>query len=181
MFRSCPSVRIPLLRISAAVVALALALPTMAQVSSLIFERADIRIHATTIASEGKDIGPARPPIALSIELRPEESLRLEYIHTLNTLTPESGVMIVLNSPAILTLPAMKVYTAVDALFVAADGTITQIAPNVVLGEMTQDVQARKPVQAILFLQAGAAAARGIRPRDVIAGKMFTPSPAMQE
>ncbi len=159
----------------------ALAVPAAAQVSSLIFERADIRIEAPLIKAEEQAAGPSRAPVALSIEMRPEESLRLEYIHTLNTLTPDGGVMIVLNSPAVLALPAMKVYTPVDAMFIAADGTITQILPNVVLGDMTQDVRARRPVQALLFLKAGTAAARSIHPRDVVIGKMFTPTPAMQE
>ena len=74
----------------------------------------------------------------------------------------------------------MKVYTPVDAIFVAENGTIIQISPHVVLAEMREPIQAKSPVKALLFLKNGMAAANHLRPRDVISGKMFVPSPAVQ-
>jgi hypothetical protein len=75
----------------------------------------------------------------------------------------------------------MKVYTPIDVLFVADDGTLLQIMPNVMLGNITQTLQAHAPIKAFLFLKAGEAAARAIRPHDVVVGNMFTAAPAIQE
>lgn len=146
--------------------------------TALIFERAEIRIEAPLTADSDT---PAHPPYKYTVELRPEDALRLEYIHTLNTLTTDTGVMIAFAAPTIVALPPMNVYTAVDAIFIAEDGTILQITPNITLGEMTQEVKARAPVKAFLFLKAGEAAAQKLQPRDIVYGRMFTPAPPRQE
>jgi hypothetical protein len=148
---------------------------TLAQSKSLIFERADIRIDSPAFNPEDKNAKPPHAPVKLEIELRGEDALTLEYIHTLNTLDGTHGVMIAFNSPAIAALPAMKVYTPVDVLFVADDGTLLQISPSIVLGEMTQTIQA------FLFMQSGAAAAYGLHPRDTVTGHMFFPPAPSQE
>lgn len=155
--------------------------PAHAEIKSLIFERAQIRIDPRPVSNTDKEVTLTRPPLSLDVELRGEEALSLEYIHTLNTLDDKNGVMILLTSPAIAALPAMKVYTAVDVLFVAEDGTIVQISPAVVLGELTQTIQAKSPINALLFIKAGTAAARGLRPRDTVAGRMFSPAAPVQE
>lgn len=154
---------------------------TQAQPKSLIFERAEIRITPQTIRTPDQEVALTRPPVRVDVELRGEDALTLEYIHTLNTLDTKTGVMILFTSPAIAALPAMKVYTPVDVLFVADDGTILQISPNMVLGELTQTIQAKAPVKAFLFMQSGAAAANGFRPRDTVMGHMFLPPAPSQE
>lgn len=162
--------------------ALLLALPLVASAqTALIFERS--RIHIESPAPNEKDKNPKPPHVSLvyDIELRGEDALKLEYIHTLNTLTPESGVMIALDGPAMLPVPPMKVYTPVDILFITESGTIVQILPNIVMGEMTQTLQAKVPVKALLFLKAGEAIERGMHPRDYVVGSMFTQGPAAQE
>jgi uncharacterized membrane protein (UPF0127 family) len=167
-------------RISAIIAFTLMANAALAQ-SAVIFERAKIRIDATLSAKEIEEKAPSRPSIEYSVELRPESALNLENIHTLNVLTPTTGVLIALNTPSLVTLPAMKVYTPVDVLFVAYDGTISQIMPEVVLGQITQTVEAKSPIKALLFLKSGEASALDIRPRDVVAGNMFTPTAAVQE
>lgn len=152
-----------------------------AQTTSLIFERAEIRIDSPPASEKDKASKPLHPTVRYDIEVRGEDALKLEYIHTLNTLTSTTGVMLVFDSPSIANLPPMKVYTPVDALFIADDGTLLQISPGVVLGEMTQAVQAKGPVKAFLFLKAGEAAARGLHPRDIVTGSMFTPPPPAQD
>ena len=162
---------------------LALLLPAfaMAQVTPVIFERADIRIDAAPIGGREGEATLLRPSITYNIELRSEDALKLEYIHTLNTLTDSTGVMILFTSPMMAPLPAMQVFTPVDAIFLAEDGTILQILPNVALGEMTQDVMARDPVKAFLFLKAGEVAARLIQPQDAVSGSMFVPAPSVMQ
>jgi len=159
--------------VSAALVAMLLPMVALAQVTPLIMERAPIRIEAPAVSKEK----PGHPPINYDIEVRPEDAMKLEYIHTLNTLGDANGVMIAFTAPSMVALPMMKVYQPVDALFVADNGSIVQILPNVTLGEMAQEVMAHAPVKAFVFLKAGQVAARGIRPRDVIMGSMFTPDP----
>lgn len=162
-------------------VSLTLLASAQAQSTSLIFERTEIRIDSPPVDEKEKNPKPPHPSVRYDVEVRGEDALKLEYIHTLNTLTPTTGVMLVFDSPSIASLPMMKVYTPVDALFVADDGTLLQISPKVTLGEMTQNVQARGPVKAFLFLKAGEAAARGLHPRDTVAGTMFSPPLPAQE
>lgn len=158
-----------------------LAVPAFAQ--PLIFERAQIRIDPVAIApapAEGQAPVP-RIPISYDVEVRAEDALKLEYIHTLNTLTDATGVVITFNVPSIVALPRMQVFTPVDAVFVAEDGTILQIYPDVVLAELAQDVYAKEPIKGFLFLKAGEVAARNILPKDIIAGPMFYPAPPVMQ
>lgn len=146
--------------------------------AQMVFERSKIIIQPAPAAPSESDKDnttplPPREPVSLDVELRNEEALRLEYIHELNTLSPETGVMIALSVPGVAPLPAMSVFTPVDAVFIDEEGTILQIVPNVILGEMTRSIAARRPIKALLFLKAGQAAARAIRPHDIVAGSSF--------
>lgn len=158
-----------------------LAGPALAQVTPIIFERTNIRIEPTPIRGEENEATLLRAATTYNIELRSEDALKLEYIHTLNTLNDDTGVMIMFAAPSVVPLPAWQVFTKVDAVFLAEDGTILQILPSVALGNMTQDIYAREPVKAFLFLKEGQVAARYLRPRDVVTGSMFVPAPPVME
>lgn len=157
-----------------------------AQVTPLIFERENIRIESpapsTIQTASPKDAAAPSPvphaPLTYDVEIRPEDALRLEYIHSLNSLNDSTGVMIAFTAPSVVPLPAWQTPTAVDALFVSNNGTIVQILPNVVLADLKQDIMAQVPIKAFLFLRAGSAAARGIHPQDVVVSKKFIPAPA---
>lgn len=158
-----------------------LAAPAFAQ--PLIFERAQIRIDPVAVTAAPKE-GEApipRIPVSYDVEVRAEDALKLEYIHTLNTLTDTTGVAISFSVPSVVSLPRMQVFTPVDALFVAEDGTILQIYPDVVLAELAQEVYAKDPVKAFVFLKGGEVAARHILPKDIISGPMFFPAPPVME
>ncbi len=148
--------------------------------AALLLEQATIRIEAgkqiPITGTNGQPSGtlPAHPPITFNVELRPEEALRLEYIHTLNTLTPDSGVMIVLDTPTIMALPAMNVFTPVDALMLDETGRISQVTPSVILADIKQPIRSKKPIKAIVFLQAGQAAASSLVAGDSAVGHMFS-------
>jgi hypothetical protein len=157
-----------------------MAASAQAQVAPLIFERETITIQSPASTAAGKDgEAPinAHPALSYDVEIRPEDALRLEYIHTLNNLTDRNGVMIAFSAPSVVALPVLQAPTAVDALFIMNDGTIAQILPNVILAEMTQEIVAREPIKAFLFLKAGTAAVQKIRPLDVVSGKKFTAAP----
>ena len=163
------------------IAALLLPIMALAQVTPLIFERAQIRIDSPPAREKDKAQKPTHPSIFYDTEVRPEDAMKLEYIHTLNILTETSGVMIAFGAPSMVPLPTMKVYVPVDALFISDNGTVVQILPTVTLGQMTQDVLAHEPVKAFLFLKAGQVVARGIRPQDVVTGSMFNPAPRVME
>lgn len=159
-----------------------------AQVTPVIFERETIRIEspvpkAVSAAKPGEAATPpaevpaTHSPLVYEVEIRPEDALKLEYIHTLNALTDTTGVMIAFTAPSVVALPAYQVSTPVDALFITDNGTVGQILPNVVLADMTQEIVSAFPVKAFLFLKSGTAVSRGIRPQDIVVGKKFNPAP----
>ena len=162
--------------------ALLASLPAIAQQSGLLFSRSDIQLHPAPPppAKDGEAVV-VRPTLTYNVEIRSQDALKLEYLYSLNTLTDSTGVMIAFAAPSNISLPFMQVPTAVDALFVAGDGTILQIIPNVVLKNITTPIQATEPVKAFVFLKAGQVAARLIKPHDTITGTMFTPAPAVQQ
>lgn len=120
-----------------------------------------------------------RPAQEFLVEVRSEEALNLEYIHTLNDLGENSGVMIGFAIPSIVSLPNMKVYSAVDVLFVDEDGVIVQILPDIVPAEINRDIAASTPVSAFLYLKAGESKRRDIRPRDIVTHGLFSAKPVI--
>lgn len=167
-------------RLLAALALLWVALPAHAQ--GLIFERENIRIEspAGAPAADGKPRA-THAPLTFDVEVRPEDALRLEYIHTLNALADNSGVVIAFAAPTIVSLPALKVPTPVDTLFVAENGMIIQILPNTVLADLTQEIVAHKPIKAFVFLKAGTVKAQEIKPQDIIRGSTFSAAPPVME
>ena len=162
--------------------ALLMAGTALAQQSGLIFARADVHIHpAPPPPAKDGELILVRPTLTYNVEVRSEDALKLEYIYALNTLTDTTGVMIAFTYPSVVNLPYMQVSTPVDALFVAEDGTILQIMPNAVLSSINSQIKASGPIKAFLFLKAGQAAARSIRPRDTVTGTMFIPAPPVQQ
>lgn len=144
--------------------------------SALLFERENIRITAPT----GQGV-PAHPPLTFNAEVRSEDALRLEYIHTLNNLTDDGAVIVALTSPSIMSLPALRVPTPVDTLFVDNNGMVVQILPNTVLADLTREIAAKTPIKAFMFLKAGAAQSWKIKPKDVITASPFNPAPPVME
>lgn len=110
-------------------------------------------------------------------EIRGEEALTLEYIHTLNALSDDSTVMILLDAPSIVSLPVYNVYTPIDVAFVDNDGEIVQIIPSIVPAEITRDIQAETPIRAFIFFKAGITKSLDIRPKDIVKFSAFNARP----
>lgn len=156
----------------------------LAQSNPIIFERQDMTIIPRAeppTTPEGIPNIDRRLPLRFSVEIRPEDAMKLEYIHTLNTLSDDSGVMIAFSMPTMSSLPFMRVYTPVDVLFVDNQGFILQMLPEAVLAELYQDVMAKDPVKAFVFLKAGTIKNKNIKPHDRIDNAVFTPPPAIIE
>ncbi len=157
--------------------------PATAQV---IFQREKLTISPPPVTKVSKeedekemprDDEPTRTPQEFSVEVRGEDALNLEYIHTLNDLKSNDGVLIGFNVPSIVSVPQMKVYTPVDVLFIDEDGIVLQILPKVVPAEINRDIAAAQPVNAFLYIRAGEAKARDIRPKDVVSHGLFNAKP----
>ncbi|MBN66979.1 MAG: hypothetical protein CMM94_05370 [Rickettsiales bacterium] len=131
---------------------------------------------------EGENAAPPTPTEhVFSVEVRPENAMRLEWIHTLNTLDNNRGVMIAFETPMQIPLMPLEVYKPVDVLFIDNDGKILQIAPSVVLGELQQDIYAKKPIRAFLYLQGGISESLNIKPRDEVDHPLFNSAPVVLE
>lgn len=154
--------------------------PAFAQV---IFQRERLTIAPPPVTevkdtplAEGKPATP-RGTQSFNVEVRGEEALQLEYIHTLNNLGDDDGVMISFSVPSLVAIPTMKVYKAVDVLFISDDGIVLQILPDIIPAEINRDIEASDPVRAFLYLRAGEAKRRDIRPRDVVSHTAFNTKP----
>lgn len=157
--------------------------------AQVIFQREKLVISpppiTRIISDETSETPPAqkpeveRMPQTFMVEVRSEEALNLEYIHTLNGLGDNSGVMIAFSVPSIVSVPTMKVYEAVDVLFIDENGVIVQILPDIVPAEITRDIAANKPVSAFLYIKAGESKKRGIRPRDIATHSVFSANPVI--
>lgn len=162
---------------------LSLSAPASAQV---IFQREKLTISPPPVTNvskekeeEKKPEETPRTPQEFMVEVRSEEALNLEYIHTLNDLKDDTGTMISFVVPSIVSVPQMKVYTPVDILFIDPDGIILQILPNITPSEINRDIHASEPVSAFLYLKAGEVKKRDIRPKDVVSHSLFNAKPVI--
>jgi uncharacterized membrane protein (UPF0127 family) len=120
---------------------------------------------------------PRRPARTFMVEVRGEDALQLEYIHTMNDLREGDGVLIAFYLPSISPLPVFRVYSPVDVLFLGDDGEVMQIAPNIVPAEITQEITASGPVRGFLYIKAGEAKRLNLRPGDIASHATFNAKP----
>ena len=166
--------------------ALALCLAASNASAQLIFQREKLIVAPPPVTQVQEDTPatkptakkkPSRKPRLFMVEVRSEEALNLEYIHTLNGLKKGDGVMIVFNAPSMVTVPRMNVYEPVDILFITDDGEVLQILPSIVPAEINRDIEAKDPVRAFLYIKSGEAKRLHIRPRDVVSHGVFNAKP----
>lgn len=150
--------------------------------SPVVFQRDSIRFlpaASVQVIEEGEteesEAPPTREAFDIKVEIRPQDALRLEWIHTLNKLGEDEGVMIVLNEAMQLPLMPLQVFTPVDVVVADARGLVSQLIPNVVLATLNEDIVANRPTRAFIYLRAGSIDAYGILPNDRIDHPYFTP------
>lgn len=122
---------------------------------------------------------PAFTQHRFNVEVRPEDALKLDYIHALTALRADSGVMIAFSAPTIAPLPYFRIQQATDVLFISNEGVVLQIYPGHVPIQITQEIYAERPIKALLYLKAGTVQARNIRPQDVVQSRTFSPPPPL--
>lgn len=91
----------------------------------------------------------------------------------------KTGVLMTFAEPGVQPIVRMTQYAPVDILFIDKQGKITQIAPNLTLADLEQDIYPDAPVLAFLFLKGGACASLSINPGDDIEYALFKKPPAM--
>ncbi len=68
-------------------------------------------------------------------------------------------------------------YAPMDVLMIDAEGTITEIAPSLVLADLEDDIYPQKPIRAFLLLAGGSCKTLGISPGDEIKYSLFKKPP----
>ena len=116
-----------------------------------------------------------REPVDVNVEIRPQDALRLEWIHTLNTLPEDKGVMIVLEEAMPLPLMPLQVFTPVDVIVLDTQGLVSQLIPNVVLAGLSQEIVASRPTKAFLYMKAGTIEVYALEPNDRVEHPYFRP------
>jgi uncharacterized membrane protein (UPF0127 family) len=154
---------------------------------ALVFRRDTLTIVPTAPQKAEKEQGdeaesetealPPRTPVQINAELRSDQALRLEWIYSLKGLTGNSGMMILFDPPIDKRLVPMNIYVPVDILFINKEGKIIQIAPEIVLSSLQENIVAPEPLRAWLFLQGGAAAQYRLTPGDTVNHPLFSPKP----
>ena len=83
------------------------------------------------------------------------------------------------GKPVIKPIVRSNQYAPVDILFIDKQGKITQIAPNILLSELEDDIYPSSPILAFLFLKGGACADLQINAGDQVQYSLFKKPPVI--
>lgn len=149
----------------------------------LVYRRDILTIHPpapVVVQEETADSSPPAPPrapVELATELRSEQALRLDWVHSLSRLGERDSMTIIFDPPRYSAIYPLNFYQPLDILSIDPRGRIIQIVPELVLFELGEAIDSGEPIRARLFLPGGTAEALGIRPGDRVQHPLFTPGP----
>jgi uncharacterized membrane protein (UPF0127 family) len=116
----------------------------------------------------------------LDIEMRDGNTLYNQGgWYNLASYDDKAGVMMAFNDGGMHPIIRSAQYAPVDILFIDKRGKITQIAPNILLSDLEEEIYPDVPVAAFLFLKGGRCAALSITPGDEIDHEFFKKSPTI--
>lgn len=115
----------------------------------------------------------------VTVDIRPQSALNLEWFHSLENIKNSRGVLVTIDDEDALSLQWANIYAEVDILFLHPSGNIQAIAPSIVPAELREGFSVKGPVAALLYLGAGAAEAHNIKPGDTVRHSMFSPKPVV--
>jgi uncharacterized membrane protein (UPF0127 family) len=113
------------------------------------------------------------------VNIRPEVFLQQPGVFNLQPFMDAGGLLIILTDPRINALQANNIYASVDVLFIAADGTITQIAPSITPSNLEGSIDTQDETTALLFLKDGESESKDIRPGDMVLHSLFKAKPVI--
>jgi Uncharacterized conserved protein len=95
----------------------------------------------------------------------------------LGSLAPHTGLFLMLPYPTIAPVVTVTQYAPVDVLFIDAEGHITQIAPNLVLADLKEDIYPDNEILALLMVKGGSCEELSIHPGDSVIHDIFKKPP----
>lgn len=126
-----------------------------------------------------EDVPPATD-IILNVEVRDAANFyNQKGWFSLSAPADQSGVMLAFTEPTLAPITPSTQYAPLDILMIDRHGKIVQIAPNLVLSELSEDIYPKDPVQAFLLMAGGACAKYSINPGDTVEYKLFKKPPPM--
>ena len=112
-------------------------------------------------------------------EIRDEQALRLDWVHSLNRINAQRTMMILFNPPRYDMLMAQNVYQPLDIISISPEGVITQIIPEVILAQLAAPIESRQPAHARLVVDGGAAALLELKIGDRVQHPSFKAAPTV--
>ena len=176
---------------------LLLCLPALAQMpsgSGLIFSRERVFIETMFTVEPKKeekgekdkegDSKPDKPTTEerryyFDTEIRPEESLKQEWFHSLANMQEGRATMVVFKEAQPRSLPLARIYKPVDVLVLGEDGAILAILPDITLATQTREINVDMPVKAFMFMKNGEVSHLQIKPKDMATHAIFTRNPTV--
>ena len=120
------------------------------------------------------------PDLTLDVEIRDAALLYNQSgWYNLSSPSDTQGVFMVFSAPTMAPISASAQYAPLDVLMIDKEGAIKQIAPKLMLTELTEDIYPKEPVLAFLFMRGGACAKHSIQPGDHVEYKIFKKPPAV--
>lgn len=110
-------------------------------------------------------------------EMRDENALKLDWVHSLSRISEQRTMTILFNPPRYDIIRAQAMHQPLDVISISPEGVILQIVPNLVLAELSQPIMTKEVCRARLILKGGAAGILGLVPGDRIEHPLFTPAP----
>lgn len=118
------------------------------------------------------------PEIVLDVEIRDGMSLYNQSgWYNLSSYSEKQGVMMAFTKPGITPIVRSTQYAPVDILFIDKQGVVTQIAPNILLSDLEDDIYPSAPILAFLFLKGGTCADLHINVGDEVQYSLFKKPP----
>lgn len=154
----------------------------------LLYSRSHITVtrHAPPAPAPAKGALPwqeapkADPNLVLDVEVRDATVLyRQEGWFNLNSLSDHGGVLMAFAAPRISPVIRSEQYAPLDILMIDKEGRIVQIAPNIVLAELREELLPPSPILAFLFLNGGACERLSIKPGDTVEYAIFKKPPTL--
>jgi uncharacterized membrane protein (UPF0127 family) len=118
-----------------------------------------------------------RAPIRFYTELRDEQALKLDWVHSLNRINAERTMTILFDPPRYDLIIAQNTYQPIDIISISPEGIITQIVPNLVLAALSSPIESSTPTRARLIVAGGAAEILGLQIGDRVEHPAFKAAP----
>ncbi len=133
---------------------------------------ADFSGPQSGLRSEVIEIDTAQGPVRLNVEIADTYESRARGLMYRRDMPADAGMLFVYQRPQIAVFWMHQTYIPLDMLFVRPNGSISSIAHDVKILSDNR-TSSTEPVLAVLEINAGRAAALGIRPGDRIHARAF--------